>query len=210
MLVALSLESNGIRLIDAPAVSVVHLGMASACGLLLPMIKGISLTDSTHHYSYPTLALLVFCTSFLLQLCSTVLLSGVRLGSLAGITVRSKYFYDFGCGTSSLWWPGPRGWSFYMHTSYPAISRTTTWLRTSGYFPAFAECTKSPTNQSGIDDTGVFLRGFLPLTNQQSCEPLRNHPFRKGSDSGCTCFMPKTYFQWYLMGVRRRFCRQRN
>ena len=175
MLAALSLESNGIRLIDAPAVSVMRLGMASAWDLLLPMIKGISLTDSTHCYGYPTLALLIFCTSFLLQLSSTVLLSDVRLGSLAGITVRSKSFYDFGYDTSSTWWPGPEGWSFYLHASYPAISRTTTWLRTPRYFPAFAEYTESPTNQSGIDDTGVLLRGFLPLTDQQSRETLRNH-----------------------------------
>lgn len=79
-----------------------RIGMASAWDLLLPMIKGISLTDSTHRYGYPTLALLIFCTSSLLQLSSTVLLSDVRLGSLAGITVQSKPFYDFGYDTSSL------------------------------------------------------------------------------------------------------------
>ena len=90
MLVALSLESNGIRLIDTPAVFIMHLGMASTCDLLLPMIKGISHTDSAHCYGYPTLVLLVFCTSSLLQLSSTALLSDVRLGSLAGITIQSK------------------------------------------------------------------------------------------------------------------------
>ena len=83
MLAALSLESNGIRLLDAPAVSVMRLGMASAWDLLFLMIKGISLMDSTHHYGYPTLALLIFGTPFLLQLSSTVQLSNVRLGSLA-------------------------------------------------------------------------------------------------------------------------------
>ena len=48
-------------------------------------------------------------------------------------------------------------------------------MRTPRYFRAFAECTESPTNQSGIGDTGVPLRGFLPLTDQQSRETLRNH-----------------------------------
>ena len=95
--------------------------------------------------------------------------------SLAGTTVQSKSFYDFGYDTFSLWWPGLEGWSFYLHASYPAMSWTTTWLRTPRYFPTFSEYTESPTNQSGIDDTGVLLRGFLPLTDQQSRETLWNH-----------------------------------
>ena len=103
MLAALSLKSNGIRLINAPAVSVMRLGIASAWDLLLPIIKGISLTDSTHCYGYPTLALLIFYTSSLLQLSSTILLSDVRLGLLAGITIQSKSFYNFGYDTSSTW-----------------------------------------------------------------------------------------------------------
>lgn len=174
MLAALSLESNGIKLIDAPAVSVMRLGMASTWDLLFPMIKGISRTNSNYRYGYPILALSVFCISSLLQLSSTVLLSDVRLGSLPGVTVQSKPFYDFDYDTSSTWWPGSEGWSFYQHISYPAISRATTWLRTPRYFPAFAEYAEPSANQSGIDDTGVLLRGFLPFTEPQSREALRN------------------------------------
>ena len=122
---------------------------------------------------YSIVVLLLFATTTALQFSSTVLLSDLRLGQIAGLPTQRNATYDFvythgGTGPD----PGVYRPSGY---SYPIQLRTSTWLRNPPSFPAFAEYSSPVPGLEGVDDTGVLLRSFLPFADAQSREGIRDY-----------------------------------
>ena len=127
---------------------------------------------------YSTFVLFLFATTTMLQFSSTALLSDLHLGSLSGLPANRTSTYDFvyelengtNSGTPGL------GFSKYLGSiSYPIQLRTPTWLRNPPSYPTFAEYAKNIDPPRGVDDTGTLLRAFLPLSDAQSRETIRNY-----------------------------------
>ena len=178
MLAAVVIESASILLLDAVEVSTMRASNPHPRALLIPAIKGAHWTvPGLNSFGYSVTVLLLFMTTVMLQFSSTVLLSDLRLGQLPGLASQLNATYDFeyvAYGPSGKSDPA-LGFSAWNKFSYPLQMRTSTWLRNPPTYPAFAEYSKPIPVPKGVDDTGTLLRAFLPFTDTQSREIVRNY-----------------------------------
>lgn len=135
--------------------------------------------DSQRSYSgYSIAVLLLFTTTTMLQFSSTVLLSDLRLGQLPSLPVHRNVAYDFAYmkANGSLKVIAP-GVSIVTagQAAYPLQIRTPTWSRNPPAYPAFAEYSEAVSSPENVDDTGVLLRAFLPFSDAESRENVRNY-----------------------------------
>ena len=173
MLAALSLEAFAVQLCDAASVSVMRSGLATPWRLILPLFSGCQGVGHLPRYLYLPLTVLLTCTTVLLQFSSTLLLSDLRLGALQGYSSNRTFYYDFSYNVG-VFVGSVKGWSLFSSTSAPLIHRSTTWLRNPPFYPTFAEYSEPLPKSSGVDDTGYSFRAFLPFTDAQSRQTIRN------------------------------------
>lgn len=170
MLAALILEaSEGVRLPDVASMSILRY-RASPWAMMQPVACSLDWTgNKLRLLRFPALLVLLLLSSISLQSSSTILLSDLQLRSLPGFTEKNHLPLDFSynCMPSvencrNLW--------------FNQIPRTTAWTMNPASYPTFGEYTEpvddSRTNQ---DDTGVVLRAFLPMSDAESRQNLRNH-----------------------------------
>ncbi|KUJ13429.1 uncharacterized protein LY89DRAFT_754172 [Mollisia scopiformis] len=167
MLAALALEHYGVPLIDAVALAVMRSGETTPQTLFGRTVLGFTMKPKNLHWIYTLLTLLLFATTSILQLTSTALLSDLQLGPLPGYSNSSALSYDFQWNMTAL--------SEKQNTFIPMIRRQTPWARNPQFYPTFAEFSSPAPPRSDVDDTGVLLRAFLPMTDSQQRNILRNY-----------------------------------
>ncbi|OCL10018.1 hypothetical protein AOQ84DRAFT_402876 [Glonium stellatum] len=173
MLAALSLEAFAVQLCDAASVSVMRSGLATPWRLIIPLFSGSQGVGSLPRYLYLPLTVVLACTTILLQFSSTLLLSDLRLGVLQGYSSNRTFHYDFSYNVN-VFVGSVKGWSLFQSTSAPLIHRGTTWLRNPPFYPTFAEYSELLPKLGEVDDTGYLFRAFLPFTDAQSRQTIRN------------------------------------
>lgn len=165
MLATLALEHYGIPLEKAPAVAVMRSGETSPQTIFIHTVMGWGRPVNLH-WLYSILAIVLFTTATLLQLTSTALLSDLKLGVLPGFPAPSPLYYDFAYNMTAL---------ADKQNFIPAIRRETPWARNPQFYPTFGEYSSPVPPRSDVDDTGVLLRAFLPMTDSQQRQTLRNY-----------------------------------
>ena len=166
MLAALALELYGVPFTDAAAVAVMRSGEITPQTLFTQTVIGFRRRPTSLHWLYTILAVVLFATTTLLQLTSTALLSDLQLGLLPGSSSSSFVPYDFVYNTTAL----NQNQSFI-----PLIRRQTPWTRNPQFYPTFAEFSSPAPSRSDVDDTGILLRAFLPMTDSRQRQILRNY-----------------------------------
>ena len=103
------------------------------------------------------ICLLVVTTSFL-QFTSTILLSDVKLRVVQGLgqDISVSYAYNDTNTENSVYW-GEFGY----------------WNRRPGTYPTFAEYSEQRITSPEVFDTGLTLRGFVPVTSKDDREALK-------------------------------------
>ncbi|KIX05647.1 uncharacterized protein Z518_03619 [Rhinocladiella mackenziei CBS 650.93] len=193
MLAALALEAHGARLHNVASLSIMRSGMGNPSTLLQSTVKDVRWGSPAVYFA---LALSLFCTTTLLQLSSTALLSDLRPASLPGLrnssTLAYDFFYNETAKISSLPPVTYYGGAQSSHPYFAVVPRASSWLRNPVAYPVFAEYSEPAEQISGVDDTGVLLRAFLPFPLAESRERLRNY---SGNalvlDSRVSCHTPE-------------------
>jgi hypothetical protein len=132
------------------------------------------------HVFISALALVFTITILLIQFTSTALLSDLGSGVISGentqYTLATNFEYDNTQGT------------------IPTLLRDTTWKHKPPYYPVFAEYREDiggNKTEDGVSDTGLTLRAFMPLQEQQSRFFLKSYSGRATVlDSRVTCMRP--------------------
>ena len=127
---------------------------------------------------YSIAVLLLFTTTTMLQFSSTALLSDLRLGQLPGLPTHRNVAFDFKymMANGSLDMIAP-GVSIVAagEAAYPLQIRTPTWSRNPPAYPVFAEYSEPVSSAKDVDDTGILLRAFIPFSDAESRENIRNY-----------------------------------
>ena len=157
MLAALTLHWGEVPLPAAAAVSLLRFSNAGPSSLILPLFD-------KYMNPVPSAGFLVFILTLvgaLSNITSTALLSGLKLGLLPG----NKQFVtnNFGANESQP--------MFEMDTK---PWKEDFWTRRLDTFPSFAESQAvPPMNRTGVHNTGVQLRGLLPIAPQELRSNIR-------------------------------------
>ena len=136
-------------------------------------------------------AVLLLVSTLLIQFSSTVLLSDLDLRPIPGKNQGST------AGTNFIFELDPNS-EIIPQNPYKSVSRATAWSLHPPLFPTFAEYTEPPAvatdnvAQTGVRDTGLTLRAFLPIEDQQSRYSIRNYSGRATVlDNSVTCMRPQ-------------------
>ncbi|KAF2255809.1 hypothetical protein BU26DRAFT_573582 [Trematosphaeria pertusa] len=160
MLAMLALQWHEVPIASSAPVSLLRFANAGPSSLALPLLWPFRRLGP-----FPiagVLVLTVALTASLTNITSTALLSDLEIGMLPG-NEESMSLY-IGKNTS-----GP-GYNFRHYENEWDL-----WMRRPERFPAFAEAmAEGPVNMTGIHDTGVVLRAFLPIMSQTIRSNLRN------------------------------------
>jgi hypothetical protein len=185
MLVSLLLESGGrVKLRNIPIMSVARASGSTSLLMLRPVISGLSISGSIRTNGYLVALLVLFATSTLLQFSSTALVSDLSLGQLPGLSVNSST----GCDLEYAGADEPLAFG-YLNDDWKNSPRI--YMRPPTAFPTFAEYSEPIEVPSGVDDTGLLLRAFLPFRDVQSRENLRNYSGKaQVLDSRVSCQPP--------------------
>jgi hypothetical protein len=109
----------------------------------------------------PGLAILLTITTAAIQFTSAILLSDLTPNLIVGNNITSMNATNF---------------RFENGSFIPIIPGDTSWSRRSSFYPTFAEYHEPPVyTQNGILDTGLTLRAFLPLLDQNTRLRLHNY-----------------------------------
>jgi hypothetical protein len=168
MLAAMFLESGHVLLIDSAQVSKLRAGRAASLDIKGPGIRSV-------RYQWPRrpgylvrglVVLVLVATTTLLQLTSTILVSDLSVGPLAGMALSENLKYDFTYewDQSNLIWSQPRQY----RAAIP-------WSRNPPAFPTFAEFSEPIDVPEHVDETGRLLRAFLPFQDAQSRETISHY-----------------------------------
>jgi hypothetical protein len=149
MLAALAFSGQRMWLHQSASLSVMRYVNTGPSSLVWLLIKD-PLPQFVSGYATWIIVLTIACTTILSQFCSTVLLSDFNEGIIVG-------------------------WETNMSIASGYKYVVSDWLRWSNYwdvlprsYPAFAEMSNFATASEGIDDTGLSLRGILPLASEDS------------------------------------------
>ena len=207
MLAALALENGSVRLQDAAILSILRASRGTPRKLLLPLISGLKLEWSATRLRCCVITAttgVMVLGSILLQFTSTILLSDLRLGQLPGNTYTSAVFYDF------MYTPEPAsnygtslGGYALQFADYPARIGVSTVQRNPPAYPTFGEYSQPVESSSvGIDDTGILLRAFLPFSDAQSRQSVRNYSGKAMVlDSRVSCQRPELTGLYFESGT---------
>ncbi|OCK88491.1 uncharacterized protein K441DRAFT_621209 [Cenococcum geophilum 1.58] len=173
MLAALAFSQERMWLHQSASLSVMRYVNTGPSSLVWLLVKD-PLPRFASAYTAWILVLTIACTTILSQFCSTVLLSdfndGIIVGRQSNISAASGYNDII---------PGRLRWSDYWHM----LPRS---------YPAFAEQSNFMALFGGIDDTGMSLRGILPLVSEESRSLV--HSFNGNAtvlDSRIACSRPQ-------------------
>ncbi|KAF1985930.1 hypothetical protein K402DRAFT_404727 [Aulographum hederae CBS 113979] len=172
MVASLLLERHGVKVADAAEFSILRFTNAGHVFALWMFLRNYSRLNNGPTFSI-SIVLLATTTS-ILQFASTILLTDVSSGSLIlGDTLVSVPIGMKAVREAAPMWDTPY------------------WLMTPYQFPAFLEYKEEPVHQEGVSDTGITVRGFLPLPSQSSWKSLR---YYRGSaaffDTRVVCSRP--------------------
>lgn len=172
MLAALLLQRSGTRLPLIMPISIAraqNTGAHSLAWLMLPM------REVTRDWILSVaVAILVLTTSFS-QFTSTVLLTGIRLSAIPNFNESITTLY----GVSSV---------------YSSVLKTSSlyWQSKPALYPAIAEYTEPPIETEGVHDTGLSMRGLLPISSTNQREMMKSYNGRASvMDSRVVCAQPR-------------------
>jgi len=173
MLAALAFSQERMWLHQSASLSVMRYVNTGPSSLVWLLIKD-PLPRFASAYTAWILVLTIACTTVLSQFCSTVLLSdfndGIIVGRQSNISAASGYKYVI---------PDWLLWSDY-------------WDMLPRSYPTFAEQSNFMAPSGGVDDTGMSLRGILPLVSEESRSLV--HSFNGNAtvlDSRIACSRPQ-------------------
>ena len=155
MLAALVLEIVGTPLRNAAAISMARFEITGPLSLLLLFRRPINNKD----FLLKGIVLLLATSTFLLQFTSTVLLSGIGLDVIPITQLRPNISYGISDET------------FVKIQTRHLPGYTSTTPR----YPAFAEYSERSSVEDGVDDTGLSIRAFLPITPETSRDIVKNY-----------------------------------
>jgi hypothetical protein len=158
ILASLLIESeNGMHLFQLASISPMRAGTTSPWTLASSLIAHFRLRSLRYRWNYHicVMAVCLLVTTSILQFSSTLLLSDLQIGPLIGRRAVSEV-------RTSISYSG----------DVEKIPRDSSWTAPP-MFPAFAEYSEAPVGVgSGIADTGVLLRGFLPFETAEARQRL--------------------------------------
>jgi hypothetical protein len=180
MLACVALERLGVLLTQVASISTIRNSNSGPFWLTWMLLKGIGRGRSGWaKIAIPTLALALTITTWLLQFISTVLLSDLGLGTIPGNS--NNFTPATGLNLSDP----------YFTIDYRGRS---TWAEKAAFYPAFAEYHEpvDPNDiQDGVSDTGLTLRAFLPILDQQERNSLKSYSGRATVlDARVACMRP--------------------
>ncbi|KAJ4377356.1 hypothetical protein N0V83_000181 [Neocucurbitaria cava] len=162
ILAALLLESKaGVHLYQIASMSPMRAGTANPWTFASCMFKDLWRLTAQYRRNYQIciMAILLLITTSVLQFSSTILLSDLKSGPLVGHNIASEVRV---------------GLSYVGETE--KIPRDSAWTTNPPSFPAFGEYAESPaSDNSGVVDTGVLLRAFLPYATSESRQRLSDY-----------------------------------
>lgn len=181
MLASLVLERMEVPLIQTASISSMRNANTGPLIFTLLMCEAFwKVCWCWKHVFILAVAVVFTTTTLLLQFTSTALLSDLGFGVVPGestqYTLATNFEYDNTDGT------------------IPTLTRGTTWNQKPRYYPVFAEYHEDiggNTTEDGVSDTGLTLRAFMPLQDQQSRSLLKSYSGRATVlDSRVTCMRP--------------------
>ena len=177
MLAALMIERRGVPLEHAAEISIARFGISGPEGLWKQLIGRGTMGKSTR-----ILLMLLLLTSFASQLTSTLLLTDLLDRPIVTIPHTSLLgvgFQDIDSGGN------PKA----IPISYKYTFNYVKWKPNS--FETFAEHNVPPIFRDGLDDTGVSLRAFLPISSQPTRENIQEYRgMARVFDARAACVRP--------------------
>ncbi|CAO2647788.1 Nn.00g087100.m01.CDS01 [Neocucurbitaria sp. VM-36] len=162
ILASLLLESrNGVNLYQIASISPMRAGTTNPWTFASCMIQDIWRSTARYRRNYQVylIATCLLITTSVLQFSSTILLSDLKLGPLVGHDLAS----DVRVGLSYV-------------GEVEKIPRDSAWTTNPPSFPAFGEYFEPPASvDSGVVDTGLLFRAFLPYSASESRQRLSNY-----------------------------------
>ena len=64
---------------------------------------------------------------------------------------------------------------FGQYDDLPIVDRPSTWSRKPNSYPSFAEYSEAPSEQDGIQDTGLTLSAFLPYSTPLDRQSIQSY-----------------------------------
>ena len=179
MLAGLALERAQILILHLASVSTMRNANAGPYMLLWLMFKAFR--KNPKRWSQPLLPLLILTlaiVSLLTEFTSTTLLSDLKQGTIPGRSSSSTTATNF---------------AYDIYSNIPFISRGTVWTKKPPFYPVFAEYHEDPEAEpADAADTGLTLRAFLPIQDQEQRSMLRNFSGRATViDSSVRCIRPQ-------------------
>ncbi|KAI0859696.1 hypothetical protein F4860DRAFT_515673 [Xylaria cubensis] len=164
MLAALALEPSGcggVRLRDAPAMSIARYSNSGPLSVLLLFLKALK-----HKCNWPLgLILLTTYTSVASQLTSTLLLKDLGNGPIVNLPQSVSNAVGFGLDT---WYKNNMTVLLQQGRNY--------WASPPASFPSFAEWSEDPKQElDSVKDTGPSLRAFLPIVSPEARTSLQTY-----------------------------------
>ena len=185
MLAGVALEGRQVLAIQVASISSMRNANGGPFWLTYQSLQAVSkLTKrTTHMYVLLTMSILLLCT-LLIQFSSTALIADLQLHPLHGDTVQGLQQTNFIYDPTQL---------SVDASPLKHINRAPTWTLHPAVFPTFAEHSEVPLHSGyGVSDTGLALRAFLPLRDQQSRYSIRNYTGRATVvDSSVVCMRPE-------------------
>lgn len=178
MLAGLALEHTQVLLLHLASVSTMRNANAGPYMLAWLVLKAF-LKDPCrwHRILLPILIFILVITSTLAQFTSTTLLADLKPGTVPGYSSSDTTATNF----------------HTINGSTPFTLRGTVWNKKPPFYPAFAEYHEFPTDvKEDRSDTGLTLRAFLPLSDQETRSSLRTFSgLASVLDSRVQCLRPQ-------------------
>ena len=162
MIASIAIERHGVSLKHLASVSVVRFSNSGQPPTLWNLLLDM------HFFKWPALPILiipVWITITGIQFCSTLLLSDLAQGFVGGISTTA--INASGLSYSSFFIDGE------VNPGSPLFFTPDYWIGSLIGFETFAEYSQPASSVEGLDDTGLTLRSFLPIGDQNSRETLQ-------------------------------------
>ena len=178
MLAGLALENTQVLLLHLASVSTMRNANAGPYMLAWLVLKAFLKDPSRWHRALiPILIFILVITSTLAQFTSTTLLADLKPGRVPGYRSSDTTATNF----------------HTINGSTPFTLRGTVWNKKPPFYPAFAEYHEVPSDvPEDTSDTGLTLRAFLPLSDQEVRSSLRTFSgLASVLDSRVRCLRPQ-------------------
>lgn len=156
MIAALAIEHTTVLLLNLASVSTTRNANAGPYMLFWWVWKAFCFNPGRWKTIYlPILVTILASTTILLQLTSFALLSDVDLVVVRGSSESKPMLTNF---------------EYSQSGTIPVITHGSTWSQQLQSYVSFAEYHEPPSNTlpDGVDDTGLTMRAFIPIVDQQA------------------------------------------